>query len=738
VTHPEDPPHRPTAESTPSPSDDRIASESPIPDPIDNTESLLAALQFLAENAGVDVDRASARRALDHARQDAVFVGPTACFDELTHAGSALGLTVRTISRSSAEVVSRARALVPALTFGAGATLHPIALVGYRPGAAQIVDPSHQKKPQWVGPEKLAERIGASNIAEPVLWAMAEGSEPLANLAHATPLARLVALLRLERDDIGVACVYAVGVGITSLAAPIGVQALVNTVAFGGLLQPLVVVTLLVLVGLVFAGVLRALWAWVIERIQQRIFTRVVMDLAHRLPRVRMETFREKHGPELVNRFFDVLTVQKGAATLLVDGVSIVLQTAVGLLVLAVYHPILLAFDVALILSLGFVLFVLGRGAVDTSVKESKRKYAVASWLEQMAGHSVTFRSSGGGAFARARAEDLLREWLTARQKHWKVLFRQILGSLVVQALASTALLGVGGWLVIAGKLTLGQLVAAELIVTTVVVGITKFGKHLESFYDLMAGVDKLGHLVDLPVEAPGGAPHRRKTTGAHVRFVDVAVSHAKTPRVLERITLNVEPGARLGVLGPSGSGKSTLVDLLYGLRTPTHGRVDIDGVDMRDIDIASLREQIAFIRGIEIFEGTVTDNIRLGRRDVHTHDVRAALQAVGLYDEITELGEGLDEVLSNGGQTLSQGQALRLCVARAIANKPRLIVFDTALSDFDPTTRKAVMNALFDRQAPWTLIVTTHDREVLRHCDEIHVIDQGKLRPMRATDLAA
>lgn len=744
MTHLEDRPKPQTDESTPASNAKQISSESvpPESDPVDNTESLLAALQFLAENAGVDVDRAAARRALDHGRQDAVFVGPDAYFDELSHVGAALGLTVRTIRRSSADVVSRARALVPAVTFGAGAVPALIAIIGYRPGAVRIVDPSHHDRPQWVGAEKLAERIGASNGADLVLWAIADASEPLANLAHSrrgtTPLARLVALLRLEREDIGVACVYAVGVGITSLAAPIGVQALVNTVAFGGLLQPLVVVTLLVLVGLVFAGVLRALWAWVVERIQQRIFTRVVVDLAYRLPRVRMDALREAHGPELVNRFFDVLTVQKGAATLLVDGVSIVLQTAVGLLVLAVYHPLLLAFDIALILSVGFVVFGLGRGAIDTSVKESKMKYAIASWLEQMAGHPVTFRSSGGGAFARARAEDLLREWLTARNKHWKVLFRQILGSLVVQALASTALLGVGGWLVIAGKLTLGQLVAAELIVTTVVVGITKFGKHLESFYDLIAGVDKLGHLVDLPVEAPGGAPHRRQTTGGHIRFVDVAFSHAHGPRILERVTLGIEPGKRVGILGPSGSGKSTLVDLLYGLRNPTHGRVDIDGVDMRNIDIASLRDQAAFIRGIEIFEGTVTDNVRLGRRDVRTHDVRAALQAVGLYDEIAALGDGLDEVLSNGGQTLSQSQALRLCVARAIVNNPRFIVFDTALSDFDPATRKAVIRALFDPQASWTLIVTTHDREVLRHCDDIHVIDQGKLRPMRAADLAA
>jgi putative ABC transport system ATP-binding protein len=516
------------------------------------------------------------------------------------------------------------------------------------------------------------------------------------------------------------------------------VQALVNTVAFGGLLQPLVVLTSLVLVGLIFAGVLRALWAWVVERIQQRIFTRVAVDLAYRLPRVRMDAFREENGPELVNRFFDVLTVQKGAATLLVDGVSIVLQTAVGMVVLAVYHPILLAFDVGLILSVGFVVFVLGRGAIYTSIKESKMKYAVASWLEQMAEHTVTFRSSEGGAFARTRAEDLVREWIAARNKHWKVLYRQILGSLVVQAIASTALLGVGGWLVIDGKLTLGQLVAAELIVTTVVSGIAKFGKHLESFYDLLAGVDKLGHLVDLPVEPPGGAPLRRRSIGAHVRFVDVSFAHPHGTRTLDKVSLNIEPGARVGVVGSSGSGKSTLADLLYALRTPTRGRIDIDGVDLRDIDIATLREQTAFVRSGEIFEGTVSENVRLGRQNVQTSDVRAALQAVGLYEEISALEGGLDHVLINGGQTLSQSQILRLCIARALASKPRLVVFDASLSDFDPTTRKLVTTALFDAQGPWTLIVTTHDREILRLCDEIHVLQEGQLRPLRASDLAA
>ncbi|MDC0744674.1 peptidase domain-containing ABC transporter [Polyangium mundeleinium] len=743
---PSQPPPSETLEATPPLSSDERSAAVKAACDADLTEPLLQALEFLGTNTSVEVDRSTARRALDEARQEKAFVGPDAWFDELARAGVMVGLRIRTLRRSSVDAVAGARALVPAVSLAAGANgpVYAVGIVAQRPGAVFVVPAGGADKPTWAGPERLAAIVGAASQAEAVTWAIADPLEPLRTLGGGgghgpgapSPWKRLVSLLRLERDDIGVALVYAIGVGIVSLAAPIGVQALVNTVAFGGMLQPLVVLTLLVFVALAFAGILRALWAWVVERIQQRIFVRVAVDLAHRLPRVRSDALGGTYGPELVNRFFDVLTVQKGAATLLVDGVSIVLQTAVGMLVLAFYHPLLLAFDVALVLAVSFVVFGLGRGAVHTAVKESKAKYAVAAWLEEMARHPAAFRSGGAAGFARARAEDLLHTWLGARQKHWKVLFRQIAGSLVVQATASAALLGVGGWLVMGGKLTLGQLVAAELIVTTVVAGIAKFGKTLESFYDLLAGVDKLGQLVDLPLEVPGGAQVPPSEKGARVQLVDVGFAYPGKEPLLENVSLSLEPGARVAVVGPSGAGKSTLVQILYGLRAPTRGRIDVDGMDMRDIDLGLLREFIAPIRDVEIFDGTIAENVRVGRPGVQTRDVRAALEAVGLWAYVAALPEGLETHLPTGGPLLSRGQAMRLCVARVIAGRPRFVVLDTALAELDPASRKVIQAALLDRKAPWTALVVTHDRDVLRSCDEIFMLDAGRVRPLRAGDL--
>ncbi len=552
---------------------------------------------------------------------------------------------------------------------------------------------------------------------------------------HPTPFRRLVSLLRLEREDVWIAVIYSIAIGVVSLVAPIGVQTLVSSVAFSGMLQPIVVLTILVFVGLALASVLRAMQAIVVERVQQRVFARVTLDLSERLPRVRAEAFDREHGPELVNRFFDVLVVQKGAATLLVDGLGVALTTIVGMIILAFYHPILLAFDVVLIAMVGLILFGLGKRALATSIDESKAKYGVAAWLEEMARHPAAFKTGGGPAYAATRAEDLLRGYLDARRAHFDVVFRQIAGALAIQAIAGAALLGTGGWLVIQGKLTLGQLVAAELIVTVVVAGLAKIGKYLEVYYDLLTGMDKLGHLVDLPLEPSGGDVLRRGALGAEVKLMGVAYAYEGGDDVLTNVSASIESGRRVALIGPNGAGKSTLVDLIYGMRAPTKGRIVIDGVDLRDISLGSLREHVALVRGAEIFEGTVEENVRMGRAEVSAEDVRRALSAVGLLDGLLAQPDGLKRRLTTGGPELSHGQSKRLAIARAIAARPRLIVLDESLDGLDADARRTIQAALFDDRTPWTLLMTSHDREALLRADQILVLDAGKLRPLRAED---
>lgn len=526
-----------------------------------------------------------------------------------------------------------------------------------------------------------------------------------------SPIRRLLRLLSQERRDIAIVIAFAIGVGVLTLATPVAVQALVNIVSFGGMTQPLLVLALLLLGFLSLAGTIRAFKAYVVEVLQRRLFVRVVTDLGYRLPRVHVESFDRNHGPELVNRFFDVLTVQKVGATLLLDGVAVVLQTIIGLLILAFYHPFLLAFDVVLVAGIAFVLFVMGRGAIRTAIVESKAKYAVAASLEEIVRNPLSFKQVGGPQLAQRRADTLAVGYVQARRQHYRVVFRQIVSSLALQALAATALLTLGGWLVINGQLTLGQLVASELIVSIVLASFAKLGQKLESFYDLLAAVDKLGQLLDLPLERDSGEQLELSTSGSELRLVDIKFAYAGQRPVLGDFNLRVNPGERVHVVGGHGSGKSTLAELLYGLRVPTGGRIELDGVDLREISLVSLRRQIAVVKGVEMIDGTIEENVSMGRPEVGAADVRAALETIGMLEEVRELPDGMATVLNSSGAPLSSGQALRLMLARAIAGKPRLLVLDDVLDDLDIDARREALRALVHPDNGWTLIIMNrHD----------------------------
>ncbi|MDX1983026.1 MAG: ABC transporter ATP-binding protein [Bryobacteraceae bacterium] len=540
-----------------------------------------------------------------------------------------------------------------------------------------------------------------------------------------SPFRRLRLWLAAERSNLWVAVVYSIAIGLLSLVVPIAVQSLVNTVAFGTLIQPLLVLTLIVLAGLGFSALLQAMRTYVVEIIQRRVFVRIASDAVERLLRVRVDAFDENHGPELVNRFFDIVTLQKAGAILLIDGLSILMQSIIGMILLAVYHPWLLAFDLLLLIAIAIVWFPLGAGAIPTAINESKAKYTIVAWLEEIARFPVTFKSASGAAYALARTDELVTNYLTYRGKHFRILLRQVVGSLALQAIASSVLLGVGGWLVIQRQLTLGQLIAAELIVTLVVSGIGKFGKQLETYYDLAAAVDKLGYITDLPLERNGGEPLPRSDQGMPVRLRGVSFSYDGRYPVLRDLEMEVAGGARVAV---TGSGKSTLFDLIYGLREPDSGVVELDGHDARGIRRTDMRAQVALVRGAEIFHGTVAENLRMANGQASSAELRDALSAVGLLEVVQAMPEGFDTMLTTGGPQFSRGQAARFSIARALLARPRLLLLDECLDIIEHRPAlESVLRTLFDPSKPWTVMIATTESEITGLCDSVVRLEESR-----------
>ncbi len=600
-------------------------------------------------------------------------------------------------------------------------------------------------KSRSISIKDLARRVGVAGPTSPVIAAhvlqqapltdMAEEAARHVNMPGANPLPKVLGLFRPEWPEIRIVIAYAIAVGVLSLATPLAIESMVTTVAFNQVFQPVVILALLLLAGLGLSAVMWLLQVYVVEIIQRRLFVRVVSDLAFRLPRVKLSAYDRQYGPELVNRFLDVATIQKVCSSLLLDGVAVVLSAMVGMTVLAIYNVWLLGFDILLLMALSISVFLLGRGAISTSVGESRAKYAVAGFLEELSRSPMSFRTEETRRFALDQADGLTRSYLKFRTRHFSVVWRQTVFAAIVQAVASAGILGIGGFLVIDGQLTLGQLVAAELIVATLAYSFLKLAKHFDSFYDLMAAAEKIGLMLDLPLEYAGGEPMEAQAGGMRVELRAVGyeyaaeVQHADhhhephaTPeahlRALSGLNLSVSLGERVALRGASGSGKSTLLEMLHAERWPSEGRVEFDGIDLRELNIESLRHSVALVQEPGIVEGTIIDNVRMGRAGISLSDIRRTLAGLGLLAELSELPGGLRTRLLPDGSPLTQRQTWRLLLARALAGRPRLLLVDEGIDPLAPEERERVLDEILDRTQPWTAIVVTESPDAIERCD--------------------
>lgn len=680
-------------------------------------------LEFLGKSVGVPVSAEAARRRL------AETPASEEPLQRLSSAAQSLGLLLIPVRRKLDDLIWGARDSQPVVC-REPATGRWLVLREHGFFKAKVVRPDESDQPVSVGRRDLARLLGLPGHDAEVeaLHAAAELSarglkgDERAPDAHGhrevSPALRFFGLLRPETSEIMTIVAFSLITGLLYLAVPLAVNGFVSNLAFGTQSAPFQQALLFIaaaLFGCLFlSAVMRGLQYIVAEHIQCRLFVRVAADMAWRLPRVRPEALDGEHAPEMVNRFLDVVSVQKSTSSLLLTGVDVVIGGVIGLLVLAFYHPFLLAYMVVMMITIVLIVFVLGRGAVKTSVDESRGKYAVVGWLEDVARYPRLFKGPGGYALAAERADGLARSYLAHRSAHFRILMRQIGGLLALEVLASSALLVVGGGLVLSQQLSLGQLVAAELIVSAVVASISKLGRQFEAWYDALASVDKLGHVVDLETEREDGdVPSVLARGGATVSIRGLSHAYADGRQVLHGVDLEVPSGGRLVVSGPQGSGCSTLLDLIAGMREPTAGSVLIDGLNLKSWNLEGLRSKVMLLRTQDIFSGTVAENVGLSLPGLGQEQVQGALAKAGLLEEVLAMPQGLATPLVTGGLPLSSRQRNRLLVARALLLRPRLLLLDELLDGMDPESSSAMLDVLLDVSCGWTVIAATRDPAV-------------------------
>lgn len=540
-------------------------------------------------------------------------------------------------------------------------------------------------------------------------------------------LKKLYHLIHAERRDIGVLVTYSIISGLLGLVVPLSSQAIVNAVQLGVVTPQLIVLCVAVAVGMIIAGIFTLMESYLVDLLQRRLFVRAALDVAIRLPRIRMDALSGEYTPELVNRFFDVMTIQKSLSKMLLDGLSALLVALVGLILLAVYHPIFILFDIVLFLFAGVVIFVLSYGGLQTSIKESKKKYALVEWLEEIARSQTSFKIYATEEFIMERVDHITEEYVRARAKHFVVLARQLMGSAVFRAIASAGVLGLGGFLVIEQSISIGQLVAAELVILSVLSSLEKLISQFDIYYDLLTAVDKISHITDKPLESTSGDHFERRFGSASLRLQNVVFAYPESTPILNGLSFEVAPCSHTSIVGEPGSGKTTITNLLARLYEAQSGGILLNGQEIRHLSIKDTRAAIGVVTtNLEIFDGSVRDNITLGRH-FSMEDMEWALKTAHVYEEIVQLPDGLQTEVLATGVNISESMLCRIMIARAIIARPQLLVLDEAFHTLDQARKLQILDAIY-ACGNWTIIDISNDTENIRRADRILVLNAGKV----------
>lgn len=549
------------------------------------------------------------------------------------------------------------------------------------------------------------------------------------------PIKVLREILLDEKENLYIFLVYAVIISLLYLCVPLAAQILVNTIAAGILLQPLLIISITVLVGLIFLGILRILQLYITEILQRKVFAKTSLNIASKVPYLELRHFGKIYAPELVNRFFDVVTIQKALTLILLEVPASILQIIVGIILMGIYSPMLVIFDTFLIFAI-IIIVLLGHKGLETSIHESSSKYKVAHWLEELARCQVSIKMNGIPPFLLDETDKKILSYLDNRKEHFKVLLRQFTASYFIEAFASAGVLAIGGWLVINGKLSLGQLVAAELIVLMILSALDKVVQKLGSWYDLLTAIDKVSVIDSLSSERKGGDSLTRNNSGAIISVENLVFSYTPEKKIFNKINLDISSGSRSSLVGVSGTGKTSLAYLICGLYEPEEGSILFNGSPIRSYDLNSLRENIALVSDSnEIFSGTVEENITLGRKHITKEHLEEVIDLVELSRDIKQYPKGLRSQLLSEGRNISLGQRQRILIARSIITNPELLILDEAFAGMDEMIKLKIISKIFSPSKPWTILNITHDSEVVARTNYIYLLDKGNILEEGFTD---
>jgi ABC-type bacteriocin/lantibiotic exporter with double-glycine peptidase domain len=537
------------------------------------------------------------------------------------------------------------------------------------------------------------------------------------------PIQRFWGLLKQDKRDLVYLYLYAICNGIITLSLPVGIQAIMGLVLAGRLSASWGILTVIVMIGVAVAGIFQIMQLYIVEILQRRLFARAAFDFAYRIPKFKLKKLGNYYAPELVNRFFDTVTIQKSLSKILMDFSASILQIIFGLILLSLYHPVFIAFGVTLLAILFIIIYITSKPGMRTSLAESNNKYEMAFWLTELARALPTFKLSASSELNLKRTDAIVHKYVNSRKRHFRVLLGQYASIIGLKTLVTAGLLIVGALLLIQNAITIGQFVASEIVIILILNSSEKLIMSMEAIYDVLTSIEKMGKVTDMPIEEDtrgGMLLNKDEGIKVEVQHLDI-FGTLEQNKINENMNFVIPAGSSTCLVGDAGAGKSSLMKILSTTIDNFEGAILYNDVPIQNLDLEELRKEISYIFAEqEIFYGSFIENISLGRDDVTDDEVINIAQEVGLDKLIQSFPDGYQHLIMNSERVFSGTDRARLLVARALITKPKLVFVEDIFSSLRQVHSTKLIHFLMNRCRETTLVIVSNNDNVIKECDTI------------------
>jgi ATP-binding cassette subfamily B protein len=535
---------------------------------------------------------------------------------------------------------------------------------------------------------------------------------------------RLWQLLQFDKEDVLSIYFYAILNGLLQLSVPVGIQAIIGFVMGAAMVTSIYVLIFLVVMSVLIVGILQINQMKIIEKIQQKIYTRFAFEFVDKISKLDLYQNDAYYLPEKVNRFFDTIIVQKGFSKLLLDVPVALIQIVFGLILLSFYNPLFIIIGLIFVIILWSILSITGQKGLETNALESNFKYETISWIQELA-RIKSFKLSQDSGLDFKKADDVIVQYLKARTRHFQVLLLQYKSLVAFKVVITFSLLGGGVLLLVNQRLNIGEFVAAEIIIISILSATERLIKSLDIVYDVITGLNKLKSVTELPAEKFGTIPYQPQSI--KLDLIDFEFAYPNGRKLFKNSTISILPETMVCMSGEANSGKSTMLKILSGMYGNYQGSFLLNEIPINNYNMESLRQEMGvFLNADDIFPGTIWENITMGR-DIKPEKILEISEKIGFENLMKNSPFGFETPIDILGKNLSKSMIKKIMLLRAFCHEPKLLILEEPWLELEES-KSMIIDYLASKPNNATIIVSTNDKFFASKCDEVYQIKNGKL----------